>query len=588
MATTTDEDLYMQQIIQHIAALERQEQEHLESSPEFNVAQWRAGTLNLWDGSSTATGFTASKKPPVELPVDILSLIFTFALHAEQTLRLTYKSSFHLPIQLSSVCRDWRYAAFETSELWSRICLQLAQPHPLLVNSQFVTDNEVESASGRVDSQRMLVSTWLARSGSRPITGYITWSHPTNSQSNGPYSTKPEDYHHPVLAILAQRSHQWGDMSFSIPMTAYPANFSPRALQNLSELKALNIDTTDSRVYNTVGEFTMFQGAFNLQSLQVVNLSPRLFTFPWAKLDDIPLMASSVDESLHILHEASTITSAQFALYCVSFPPNLAAPPGPPTPLPPPPPAQPPAGLGQPAPAPPQPLDLAWFSHETLESLYITSPDENNLNLYQFFRSFIAPNLKKLQITNITPLSSDFASDLKAFLTHPPHLHQSAVLTNNTLTSLSIRRTPLDPAKFLDCLEFLEGLEQLEIIPSDTTPLTADFFTKMTVIPNSGERIYCPNLTIFKAALHDDNCANALSGMLTSRWRSHWLDQYDQQLEDVVVLDEDEETNGDWNTHKRLRKISLSITSFEETPILFQRIEELFLSGMRIELVHAP
>ncbi|KIM77164.1 hypothetical protein PILCRDRAFT_77007, partial [Piloderma croceum F 1598] len=102
--------------------------------------------------------------PIRRIPPDVLSEIFTFCADNSGS---NYNSKCfdvtQAPMQLSFVCNKWRRLAISMSQLWSSISLKGGRE---FVSSSGASFTYISKRSIRTD----MLSTWLLRSGSLPLT----------------------------------------------------------------------------------------------------------------------------------------------------------------------------------------------------------------------------------------------------------------------------------------------------------------------------------------------------------------------------------------------------------------------------------
>ena len=132
--------------------------------------------------------------PVRRLPMDVLSIIFTYSL---ATHRNPIMSPSEAPILLTHICHDWRSISLSIPRLWSRLHI------PLLLKTSEPLFGQV--APPRQDAERREarseeVQRWLTLSASRPLSIMIT--------STGSVSS----YHRPPMDAILRSSRRWQEL----------------------------------------------------------------------------------------------------------------------------------------------------------------------------------------------------------------------------------------------------------------------------------------------------------------------------------------------------------------------------------------
>lgn len=381
-------------------------------------------------------------------PTELLSEIFLHLIASQPSSSPTSTNTIHLPLLVSHVCSHWRTAALATPRLWARLFIQLS--------------------ISRAESQAALVRTWMERSGGCPLTVYVFWEDPPFSSS------------HPVLDCLLQRSTRWKEMFFYLPFHVF-RRFSKVAgkIPLLTDL-SLGTDTdvqdtitivdddeeekdvgNDNDSNDTLGltrnktgyQLQMFRQAPKLASLECVNLSPFLFTFPWRNLTNIPIMAVTIEECISILDQATSLEKAGFIFLATSSAPLLPSPPlivasaTTPTLVPTPPTAA--AAIISPVSV----QGVRSIHHPSLKHFSIlASPWDESIDLTPLFPLLSLPNLISLTICN---LRSHFGTS--GFTTFLSRLY--------SLRTLHLRKTALSDQNLVAGLRAVPTVETLVVHP---------------------------------------------------------------------------------------------------------------------------
>jgi hypothetical protein len=218
-------------------------------------------------------------------------------------------------------------------------------------------------------------------------------------------------------------------MFFYLPFAAFRS--ISRVRNRLPILTELSLGMDDMISSVTPGEdykMDMFENAPRLRSLECVNLSPTISKFPWNQLQDIPLLAVTIDEALDILHRAKRLVKVKFIFVDVGNPHATS------------------------------PLPLAalhrYIDHNHLRSFTLMTPRWNEfISLRPLFPHLAFPRLESLTICN---LKSPFGPEFTQFLSQ---LH--------VLKTLHLRRTALSDEQLVEGLKHLPLLTSLIVHSSD-------------------------------------------------------------------------------------------------------------------------
>ncbi|KAF8152222.1 hypothetical protein B0H34DRAFT_784505 [Crassisporium funariophilum] len=369
----------------------------------------RMERLTLSDPDHFRQEVVTPSNPSARLPTELLSEIFLLCVDGVMDMRNTI----YTPLLLSKICSRWRSAAIANPQLWARLFLQLSElnlPH---------------------QNQTALVNTWMERSGACPLTVYVFWEEQTFLTT------------HPVLDVLMEHSTRWHTMFFYLPFLVF-RSFS-RVRNRLPLLTDLSLGTDDEDISSaTVPEankLDMWEHAPRLRSLECVNFSPTVLKFPWAQLQDIPVLAVNIDEGLDILHRAKRLDKVGFIFVD-----------------------------GGNVHAQWQNAQHPYVYHNHLRCFTLMTPPWNeSVSLRALFPHLAFPHLESLTICN---LKSPFGPEFTQFLSQ---LH--------VLKTLHLRKTALSDEQLVEGLRHLPTLTCLIVHSKPTVTrylldaLTRNFFS---------------------------------------------------------------------------------------------------------------
>ena len=375
----------------------------------------RSPLVILSPSSFTSTSSSPSGKLPVELLSEIFLLCVGSVIDEHHTILM--------PLLVSKICSRWRSAAIANPKLWSRLFLELSPPN---FASSSLSIRSTTTSSSSCTSQKNMVETWLARSGACPLTVYVLWEG----------SPDPLSFTHPVLDALVEHSMRWHTMFFYLPFPAFRS--LSRVRNRLPILTELSLGMNDRDMISgvTPGEDSkvdMFENAPRLRSLECVNFSPTMSKFPWNQLQDIPLLAVTIDEALDILHRATRLVKVKFIFVDVG---NLHH--------------------DTTSPLPNSVTALhRYIDHIHLRCFTLMTPPWNEvISLRPLLPHLAFPQLESLTICNLkSPLGLEFTQFLS-------QLH--------VLKTLHLRRTTLSDEQLVEGLKYLPLLTSLIVHSSDS------------------------------------------------------------------------------------------------------------------------
>ncbi|KAF9481453.1 hypothetical protein BDN70DRAFT_528374 [Pholiota conissans] len=388
------------------------------------------------------------KIPSARLPIELLSEIFLLCVDDS----VDQRNTIQIPLLLANICSRWRSAAIANPQLWARLFLKLA------------------GTSSK--SQTALVDTWLARSAACPLTIYVFWE-------EGPFADT-----HPVLERLMNHAERWRTMFFYLPYRAFKS--FARVRNRLPILADLSLGTDDDVVPL---DLNMFEVAPSLRSLECVNFAPTILRFPWAQLEDIPLLSGNIADCLDVLARGTSLSKLS-----VIFVEGGAAVPGSPNTM------------------------YPYVCHKHLTCLTIMTPPWNEaVELTPLFPHLTLPHLETLTICNV---NSTFGDAFTQFLSRLP-----------TLKTLHLRKTALADDQLVEGLKHLSSLTSLIVLsapsqvarPNDQTvtrylleALTRNFFSNDAMDGMLLPRLQKLELTVSSAAARE---LDTFVDMLQSRLR---------------------------------------------------------------------
>ncbi|KAF7760756.1 hypothetical protein Agabi119p4_10165 [Agaricus bisporus var. burnettii] len=332
--------------------------------------------------------------------------------------------------------------------------------HPLLVSHVCLA---------KAENQASLVRAWMERSGGCPLTIYIFWEDPPFAEM------------HPALECISRHSARWKEILFYLPFEVFKrfrkivgkvplltdvsigtgtgaqdivlhevsgeeARDNPEEeetdLYDSNESDDDDHSLHDDNTRRRSQELNMFRNAPNLTSVECLNLSPFLFTFPWRNLTCIPLMVVTVEGCLSILRLSPSLQKAGFIFL------NTSASPIPANGI----------GNGTTLTTPSNSSsstrhDFRCVHHPSLtEFSILTHPGDESIDLAPLFPLLSFPNLLSLSICN---LKSHFATS--GFTTFLSKLY--------SLQTLHLRKTALSDQNLVAGLRMVPSVEKLVVHP---------------------------------------------------------------------------------------------------------------------------
>ncbi|KAK7036259.1 F-box domain-containing protein, partial [Favolaschia claudopus] len=166
----------------------------------------------------------AENRLALPLPFELISLIFIFCLPLR---RRVYPHPHKAPLNLASVCTQWREAALGIPELWTSMFLQVDEPDAFdgvanLFNSEF----------DKQDPFVPLMNLWFARTSGRPLSISLSCAK-GGCLPNG------------LLDVMAVYRDQWGRIELAVPEVDFLAFINITGPWPC--LSALTVEITDQR-----------------------------------------------------------------------------------------------------------------------------------------------------------------------------------------------------------------------------------------------------------------------------------------------------------------------------------------------------
>ncbi|KAJ7118739.1 hypothetical protein C8R44DRAFT_737651 [Mycena epipterygia] len=228
---------------------------------------------------------TSETCPVFGLPFEIMSEVFLHCLPDAHT----GPDKSDAPLLLGRICREWRDVALTTPILWASLSIHR-------------TD-----VTGVV-----LIELWLSRARGYPLSIHI------NDPDGGDETANQEM----IFDTICRHSSQWRDVVLSLPFTT----LSRLRLEGpLPVLERLVIGSEAS--VDEIEPITGFSDAPLLREVHLAlddigSVKPRTIVLPWAQLTSFTGYLLSIDESLYVLHEASSLVECNFH-DCIGGRPDL-------------------------------------------------------------------------------------------------------------------------------------------------------------------------------------------------------------------------------------------------------------------------
>ena len=242
--------------------------------------------------------------PAVNLPPEILSLIFEFAClpvaggnidlstggakFGAANLGLGVGMGAVTPLFIGTVCSAWRKIAQSSSQLWNTVVVYL--------------DN------GHSDAQASLLKLWLQNSAQRPLSIKLIEDEHTDNEDEWCIDVTSTA----VIDVLAAHSSQWHTIDFFLPSTWKSA--LSRVRHNLSLLTNATFRVAEGSP--TILGLDAFAFAPQLREVSVIGFSIDDMALPWTQLERISGEYFSVGECLDAIRLCPGLRSAIFEQVC--------------------------------------------------------------------------------------------------------------------------------------------------------------------------------------------------------------------------------------------------------------------------------
>ncbi|KAJ7031376.1 hypothetical protein C8F04DRAFT_1110980 [Mycena alexandri] len=390
--------------------------------------------------------------PIRRIPPEVLGEIFFHCLPKDTF----FPSATRSPLLLTQISSNWRCVALATPSLWTSLAIKLS----------------ISSCIPNLE----LIRTWIARSGSRPLSFHIAESIRKDYYEKGMVTVAT------VLALYAPHYQRWQrmrlecqDWRIDTGFSKLPCDQPPQALESLhlfrdfwrpEEQEQLSLMLSAPRLRDCHWVSNTDLGGFNAPFPQLT----KLFL-------ERPLVAK---DFMHILSEGTNIKSCQFFVLASSTS-TLALP-------------------AAPAVAP-------FVLRHNLRSLDLTAD--------LFGRVF-----NQLELPCLTHIS------IKRFDTTPvwPHHDFMSLLTRSkcTLESLSLTDTDMTPDQMIQFLQHASPTLEKLILTSDRrlrhTIVNDDVLQLLTWAPGTASPV-CPRLSMVKFWDCHVSTDGVLADMIESRWK---------------------------------------------------------------------
>ena len=244
--------------------------------------------------------------PAVNLPPEILSLIFEFAClpvaggnvdpstggakFGGTNLGVGVGTGAVTPLFIGTICSAWRKVAQSSSQLWNTIIVYL--------------DN------GHSHAQASLLKSWLQNSAQRPLSIKLIEDEPTDIEDDWCIDVTSTA----VMDVLTAHSSQWHTIDFFLPSTWKPA--LSRVRHNLPLLTNATFRVAESSP--TILRLDAFAFAPRLREVSAIGFSIDDMVLPWTQLERINAEYLSVGECLDTIRLCPGLRSAIFEQVCAS------------------------------------------------------------------------------------------------------------------------------------------------------------------------------------------------------------------------------------------------------------------------------
>ncbi|KAJ7149545.1 hypothetical protein C8R46DRAFT_1198600 [Mycena filopes] len=228
--------------------------------------------------------------PVLTLPPEIVSEIFVSFLPSYP--EPPPKTGLLSPYLLCQICRQWRAIAASTPDLWRAIPLNLSR-----ASSQAFAAAQIE-----------LADTWLARSGTRPLSIRLIC---TSDLEISPSLRT-------LFDKIVLHCDRWEYLRLVVPFDLFAFLDG-----NMPLLRALTVGLNNySYPYSSV--LTPFPRALELRSVLLTESFTTALVLPWAQLTRLESRCLYIYECLSILDAAPQLLYCQFTVSdAVPFPPEL-------------------------------------------------------------------------------------------------------------------------------------------------------------------------------------------------------------------------------------------------------------------------
>ena len=242
--------------------------------------------------------------PAVNLPPEILSLIFEFAClpvvgenvdvntggakFGEANLGLGVGMGAVTPLFIGTICSAWRKIAQSSSQLWNTVVVYLDNRH--------------------AHAQASLLKSWLQNAAQRPLSIKLIEDEQTDNEDDWCIDVTSTA----VIDVLTAHSSQWHTIDLFLPSTWKSALW--RVRHNLSLLTKATFRVAEGSP--TILRLDAFAFAPRLREVSVIGFSIDDMVLPWTQLERINGEYFSVGECLDTVRLCPGLRSAIFEQVC--------------------------------------------------------------------------------------------------------------------------------------------------------------------------------------------------------------------------------------------------------------------------------
>ncbi|KAJ7138230.1 hypothetical protein C8R44DRAFT_944780 [Mycena epipterygia] len=200
--------------------------------------------------------------PVLSLPTEITTEVLKNCLPTDS---LPYPSPSTAPLLLTQICRQWRYVALHTHDLWRSLL--------------FENDASVE-----------MLKLWLSRAGDLPLEYTLRCEDPSRAGA--------------LVEASMLHSHHWQDISLRLPLESFPKLDTRHS--SLPMLRTISLDIKE--VGEVAQDLITIQDAPLLRNVHIFSLPYLKFSVPWPQLTTLTLCHwVDLEECIALLRECSQL-----------------------------------------------------------------------------------------------------------------------------------------------------------------------------------------------------------------------------------------------------------------------------------------